>query len=147
MNANKMLLAVATTLLTACSGLTRPVSIDFAGCQPNSVPPTKTCQPVPGGRVNVNLDKYKVAPPNVCANPGDSLTLEIHSRSSGFNSVVVLPKDGDSYVDWLIRFNDGKKDEIIIKIPNDPALSGRNFNYRVANLWDGHCVDPMIHIN
>lgn len=147
MNPNKMLLVVATTLLTACHGLIKSVPIELADCRPNSVPHTDSCQPVKDGHVNVNLDKVKVAPPNVCVDYGHSLTLRIHSKVSGFNSVVVLPKDAGSHVDWLIRFNDKKKDEIIITIPNDPALAGRNFKYRVANLWTGQCVDPMIHIN
>ena len=129
-------------------GLVDPVPIGFANCERNKkdVPGTPNCQPVPGNKVIVNFDGTTVAPPGICVSRGETVKIEVKPKPESYNSVVVLPKDAASFTDWLIRFNDTEKGEVLIPIPEN-APPEKTFNYRIVDLASGRCIDPRIHIN
>jgi FtsP/CotA-like multicopper oxidase with cupredoxin domain len=125
-----------------------PVPINLASCRPNTHPDAgkPSCEPIPTGVVNANFRSNNVAPPNICVDPGQTVRIMLSPKPTSYNSVVVLPKDANSFTDWLIRFNDREIDAVLIKIPED-APAGKTFEYRIVNLADGRCIDPRIHIN
>lgn len=147
----KLLTLVGAVLAVGCVEqrvLVDPAPIEFAACRPNQAddPAQPKCLSKPGNKVNANFARDFVAPPGICVNRGETVRIELTPEPKRYNSVVVLPKDANSFTDWLIRFNDREIDAVLIKIPED-APSGKTFEYRIVNLADGRCIDPRIHIN
>ena len=149
----KLLTLAGAVLAAGCveqTVLVDPVPIDLAACRPNTHPDAgkPSCQRIPdGGKVNVIFQTYRVGPPNICVDRGQTVRLVLSRKPDSYNSVLVLPKDKESYADWLIRFNDEELDAVVIKIPDDKKLAGQIFKYRIVNLADGRCIDPRIHID
>jgi len=95
-------------------------------CQQMSVPPV--CQP--GGRININNRSKTVAPPNLCAAPGE--TIEVNVTPTGTTASIVA-KSGS----WP---NEVDRPSFSITAPG-----AGDYDYEVI-FEDGSCIDPRIKV-
>lgn len=97
-------------------------------CEVQEVPPV--CQDAP--RININVNSKHVSPPNICAEPGD--TIQVRVTPAG-NSATIAGKSGP---DWL----QGSGETFAIEVPD--SVTGE-FDYNVY-FADGSCIDPRIKV-
>jgi len=94
-------------------------------CQQMSVPPV--CQP--GGRININNRSKTVAPPNLCAAPGE--TIEVNVTPTGTTASIIGKSGG-----WP----DAGGPSFTITAPGEG-----DYDYKVI-FEDGSCIDPRIKV-
>jgi plastocyanin len=93
------------------------------GCQLMDVPPV--CQG--GGQININNNSKNISPPNLCANPGE--TIEVNVTPAG-TTASIDGKDGG----WPR----GSDASFTITAP-----AAGSYDYNVT-FEDGSCIDPRI---
>ncbi len=91
------------------------------------VPVPPVCQG--GSRITINTNTNNIAPPNLCASPGDSISVNVVPRGS----VTIDGKDGG----WP----NGLGSSFTITAP-----ATGTYNYNVY-FEDGSCVDPRISVD
>ena len=120
---NKKILIAIPVCLLGIHG-TSPVTAQ-ADCVEVSVPPT--CQG--GGRITINTTTKNVAPPNLCASPGES--IDVNVQPDGF--VSIIGKSGG----WP----NGSGSSFTLTAP-----AAGTYDYNVF-FEDGSCVDPRISVD
>lgn len=99
-------------------------------------------------KVTFNKNSLHIAPRNVCANKGSTLTFQIAPAAENKNppgSVIVIPKNWEN--SWLLGTNSPDNTEIDIEVPGDPGDES-SFEYTIVNVENGvvSCVDPRVSV-
>lgn len=134
-----------------------PLGLVIAGCaatksvdehpQPRAcIEPDPITDPCTGNptdpKVTLNLNTMKANPPNVCANPGSTIEVNISPPPSMTGSVSVVAKDNTHT--WLNGTNAPDPKKIYVYVPTWIAPSP-NYDYGF-NTSLGTCVDPRVDI-
>lgn len=122
---NKSLL-LAPALVLAMYGVNQLKAQD--ACVTVDVPPA--CQG--GGRLTINVNSMQVSPPNLCANAGSQIEVNVVPES--FASIQ--PKGGG---DWPR----GSGSSFTLDVP---ANASGAYDYAVY-LENGSCIDPRISVD
>jgi hypothetical protein len=135
----KLLCAVApVVLLSAC---VKPEQVIIGGCEKLKPPPACTgskSNPV----VTINIQgKIVVSPPNVCAQPGATVEININPKPELPATVALIPKILTNT--WLLGGNSEDSDKILVHIPLEAK---GNYDYSVFTA-SGDCVDPRMHVD
>ena len=97
-------------------------------CEVQEVPPV--CQDA--RRININANSKNVSPRNICAEPGDTIPVQVTPPG---NSVTIA---GKGAVEWL----QGSGETFVLQVP-DSATGEFDYNVYFA---DGSCIDPRIKV-
>ena len=105
-------------------------------------PTTSPKQPT----VHVNLNgTLRANPPNVCAEPGSTLTIHLTPGPNEIETVGIVPKDLKQI--WLMKSNSPDSGQIVINIPEIADGDDTNYTYDYAIYTaDGNCVDPRVTV-
>ena len=116
----KVLIAIPVCLI----GFHGSMQVTAQGaCQPMSIPPTCTGN----ARININTDSKNISPPNLCAEPGQVIEVNVTPSDT---SVSIDGKGGG----WP----SGSGSSFTITAP---AVGSYDYNVTFA---DGTCIDPRI---
>ncbi len=119
-----------TILLAAPLGLLAFYGTSQVTAQPDeceSMMSMPTCQD--GNRININNNGNKVAPPNLCVDPGETITVSV---SPDGTSASIEGKDGG----WP----NGSGSSFTLVAPDSGT-----YDYNV-HFSDGSCLDPRIRV-
>lgn len=147
---NTILLIAAFGLLTACAvSPDMPGSAGLPTCDILAIP-ADCDNDTPGNskshpKVTFNKNSLNLAPRNVCADKGSTLTFQISPAAENQNpsgSVIVIPKNWENT--WLLGTNNPDNTEIEIEIPDDTG----DFEYTIVSVKNGvvSCVDPRVSV-
>lgn len=148
-----ILLIAATGLLAACA--VNPdmlANIELPTCDILAIPEDCKNDTPPGNskshpKVTFNKNSLLLAPRNVCALRGSTLTFQITPTAENKNppgSVMVVPKKGADT--WLIGTNSSDNTIIEIEIPD--YATEPHYDYTIVSVdEDGvKCVDPRVAV-
>lgn len=93
-------------------------------------------------KVNLNLNTMKANPPNVCANPGTTIEVNLSPPPGLTGTVSVVAKDNTHT--WLNGSNAPDPKKIHIYVPAW-ATPGPDYSYGFSTSL-GTCVDPRVDI-
>jgi len=119
----KTILLAAPLSLALLYG-TSQVTAQQGECETMSIP---TCQD--GTRITINTNSKTVAPPNLCVNPGETITVSVSPERT---SASIEGKDGG----WP----SGSGSSFTLVAPESGS-----YDYNV-HFEDGSCLDPRISV-
>ena len=148
-----ILLIAASGLLAACAvSPDMRADIELPTCDILAIPEKCDNDTPPGNskshpKVTFNKNSLLVAPRNVCALRGSTLTVQIAPAAENKNppgSVMVVPKKGEDT--WLIGTNSSDNTMIEIEIPD--YATKPYYEYTIVSVdEDGvKCVDPRVAV-
>ena len=143
MNKNVLLLPIFVLITVGCAanGGAGKDAQPLACIEPQ--PSTGPCNGNPENpQVNLNLQTMKANPPNVCANPGSTIKVNISPEPDSPGTVSVVAKNPTNT--WLNGTNSPDSKTISIYVPEWVSLGGDNYYGFTTNL--GTCVDPRVQI-
>jgi plastocyanin len=85
-----------------------------------------------GGQITINNNSNNVSPRNLCARPGDTITVNVTPNNT---TAIVHGKNGG----WPYASN-GSNNKFTITAPAEG-----DYNYNVT-FHDGRCIDPRITV-
>ena len=92
-------------------------------------------------KVTLNLETMKANPPNICAKPGDTLTVNIVPKPDDGVGVAVVAKH---YLDtWLLGSNASNLEEIKINVPDWVEPGDHDYGFVTTT---GKCADPRVRV-
>jgi len=120
---------ILTTLSLCVIGVHGTSQVTAQGaCTQVTVPPV--CQG--GSQININNMSKEISPPNLCATPGEAITVRVTPPGT---TAIMHGKDGG----WPYASN-GSNETFTIIAPGDGE-----YNYNVT-FEDGTCIDPRITV-
>jgi hypothetical protein len=109
-------------------------------CQSVTIPPN--CVELPSPKININVASgLTVAPPNICAHPGQEIQVTVTPPTSSV-TVATVPKNSANK--WMFGSTSPVSDEFTIPVPGDQPI-GR-YKYLIVT-GSGYCLDPRIEVN
>ncbi len=135
----KLLLVLSASLLV--SSCTTTGIVGAQNCVVHQPPVDCTDTPV-SPAVTLNLTTMKANPPNVCAGPGETITIKLVPEPAEVGTVAVVPKN---FADtWLIGTNSPDKGKIEIEVPAwVPTITNHDYGFVTST---GDCADPRVHV-
>lgn len=123
---NKIAFFAASLLILTVQQSPRVTAQDT--CEVHEVPPR--CQNA--RRITIHTDEKRIAPPNICVDPGESIPVRVRPRG---NSARIEAKEA---ADWL----SGSGESFTIDVPEN---ADGDYDYNVY-FEDGTCIDPRIRV-